>query len=104
MINFRVSTVAGKNSYPSQIFHKGPEPPSLQAWDENMSRWAGFSGFDPKGFSAKTTRKSIESWMIAAGISEMQICLRQGHDKITSMRHYLGLPFSQEEKEIIKKG
>jgi integrase len=86
-----------------RFFHKGPEPPSLQAWDEDMSRWAAASGFDPKGFSAKTTRKSIESWMIAAGISEMQVCLRQGHDKITSMRYYLGLPFSPEEKEIIKK-
>jgi hypothetical protein len=36
-------------------------------------------------------------------VIQLQVCLRQGQDEITSMRHYLGFPFSPEEKEIIKK-
>lgn len=68
-----------------------------------MSRWASSSGLDPKGFSAKTTRKSIEFWMIAAGVSELQVCLQQGHDKITSMRHYLGFHSVRMKKRLLKK-
>jgi hypothetical protein len=32
-----------------RIFHNGPKPPSLQAWDGDMNRWAASSGFEPKG-------------------------------------------------------
>lgn len=44
-------------------------------------------GIQPYGMSVKTTRKTIESWLIAAGIPEFTVCLRQGHDNLTSMRH-----------------
>jgi hypothetical protein len=35
--------------------------------------------------------------MIKAGVLESTVCLRQGHDSLTSMRHYQGLAFSEEE-------
>jgi len=41
--------------------------------------------------------------MIAAGIIESTVCLRQGHDNLTSMRHYQGLAFSDDELRDIKK-
>jgi hypothetical protein len=41
--------------------------------------------------------------MIAAGIIESAVCLRQGHDSLTSMRHYQGLAFSDDELRDIKK-
>ena len=41
--------------------------------------------------------------MIAAGIIESAVCLRQGHDNLTSMRHYQGLLFSDAELRDIKK-
>lgn len=50
----------------------------------------------------KTTRKTIESWMVAAGVVESTVCLRQGHDSLTSMRHYQGLAFSDDELRDIK--
>jgi len=31
------------------------------------------------------------------------VCLRQGHDNLTSMRHYQGLVFSDDELRDIKK-
>lgn len=86
-----------------RYFFKGPKPPSRQAWDQNMGRWARLAGMKPEGFSSKTTRKTIESWMVTAGIPVTTICLRQGHDSVTSMRHYQGLPFTDAEKREIKK-
>lgn len=84
-------------------FHKDPEPPTIQGWNQSLKRWAKNSGLDPKGISAKTTRKSIESWMIAAGVPENLVYLRQGHDRITSLQHYQGLPFTPAERSEIKR-
>lgn len=77
--------------------------PTLAKWDEAMKRNAVRAGFDPTGFSAKTTRKTIESWMIVAGIPLTQICLWQGHTDLTSLRHYQNLAFTKEEREEIRK-
>jgi hypothetical protein len=55
------------------------------------------------GMSVKTSRKTIESWSIAAGIPESTVCLRQGHDSATSMHHYQGLAFSDDELNDIRK-
>lgn len=41
--------------------------------------------------------------MIAAGIIESAVCLRKGHDDLTSMRRYQGLVFSDDELRDIKK-
>lgn len=84
-------------------FHNNPKPPTNKVCNENYKRWAIKSGFDPKGFTTKMTRKTIESWMVAAGVQLNVICLRQGHDELTSMNHYTGLPFSDVEKTEIKK-
>jgi hypothetical protein len=40
--------------------------------------------------------------MVAAGVVESTVCLRQGHDSLTSMRHYQGLAFSDDELRDIK--
>ena len=61
------------------------------------------AGISPYGLSVKTTRKTVESWMISAGVVESTVCLRQGHDSLTSMRHYQGLAFSYDEIRDIKK-
>ena len=84
-------------------FHKNPQPPVNKVCNENYKRWALKSGFEPKGFTTKMTRKTIESWMVTADIPLNVICLRQGHDMVTSMNHYQGLPFSDSEKADIKK-
>lgn len=86
-----------------RFFQKDQVPPSLRAWDYNLKRWGELAGIGPEGLSAKTTRKSIESWMIAGGCDPFKICLRQGHDSVTAIRHYVGIPFSPGEKEEIKR-
>jgi len=86
-----------------RYFFSGKKPPSQQSLNNNLKRWAEKSGIHPYRMSSKTTRKSIESWMIAAGVPLNEVCLRQGHDSLTSMNHYQGLPFTDAEKSEIKK-
>jgi hypothetical protein len=82
-------------------FHTGPKPPTRQTWDENIHRWAVYSGLSPTGFGVKSARKSIESWLITAGVRETLVCLRQGHTRNTSMVYYQGLPFTPPDREKI---
>ena len=84
-------------------FFLDPKPSSLQTWDVNLKRWAEKANLSPNGISAKSTRKSIESWMIRAGMPVHEVYLRQGHDELTSLRHYQGLPFTNSELQEIKR-
>lgn len=84
-------------------FWKAKKPPLEATWNKNLQRWAEDAGISPYGVSAKTTRKTIESWMIAGGIIESTTCLRQGHDSVTSMNHYQGLAFSDDELRDIRQ-
>jgi hypothetical protein len=84
-------------------FFKNRKPPSLKVWNDNLKRWARKAGFDTLGITAKMTRASIESWMYAAGMLPSVICQRQGHDKLTSLNHYMAIPFTEAEKAEIKK-
>ncbi|WP_407347439.1 hypothetical protein V7O61_03330 [Methanolobus sp. WCC1] len=75
-------------------FFGNKKPPSRSAWNENLLRWAERSELNPLGLSSKTTRKSIESWLITADIPLNVICLRQWYDSLISLLHYQGLPFN----------
>ena len=89
--------------YTMKEFFNGRHPPVESNWNRGLRKWAEAAGINPYGVSAKTTRKTIESWQIAAGVLESTVCLRAGHDSLTSMRHYQGLCFSDEELRDIKK-
>lgn len=84
-------------------FWMDKKPPLESTWNKNLQRWSVDAGISPYGVSAKTTRKTIESWMIAGGITESTCCIRQGHDALTSMKHYQGLAFSDDEVRDIKR-
>jgi len=84
-------------------FWTDDKPPLEATWNKNLQRWATKAGLNPFGMSVKTTRKTIESWQIAAGIPESTVCLRAGHDSVTSMKHYQGLAFTEDELRDIKK-
>lgn len=83
-------------------FFSNKKPPSHKVWNENLKRWAELSGIGTEGISAKTTRATIESWMVTAKIPMNDICLRQGHDHLTSLNHYQAIPFTESEKIEIK--
>jgi len=84
-------------------FWEARRPPSESSWNRDLRKWASMAGISPYGLSAKTTRKTIESWLVASGVNESRICLRSGHDNLTSMRHYINLSFSDSELNDIKK-
>jgi Phage integrase family. len=90
-------------SYILNDFLEGKKPPLEATWNKNLQRWAVAADINPYGLSVKTTRKTLESWCIASGILESSVCLRQGHDSLTSMRHYQGLAFTESELQDIKK-
>ena len=85
------------------LFYRGCRPPEQTSWNRDLQRWSKLAGIHPYGISAKTTRKSIESYMVVAGIPETTICLRAGHTSVVSMQHYQGLAFSSDERNDIKK-
>jgi hypothetical protein len=84
-------------------FYSWPAPPDIDTWNQDLKRWAVKTGFNPFGISAKTTRKSIESWMLSSGVPPFKVYQRQGHDPQTSLYHYQGLSFTDIEMHQIKK-
>ena len=79
------------------------KPPSRITWNENLKRWASEAGLDPVGISAKTTRKTWESWLVASYPDRiLLIAMNQGHTELTAMRHYLNLPFTKEDLDRIR--
>jgi len=84
-----------------EYFLRLDEPlPAYQNWRDNMRRWGERAKLDPQGLGVKTTRKTIESWlMFYYGQNRMaEIALSQGHDTLTSLNHYLNMPFTQVDR------
>ena len=77
--------------------------PSRHIWTQNLKRWAEGAGMDPKGLSAKTTRKTWESWLVHyyPGMI-MHILNSQGHNAFTALNHYINTPFGAEDKIAMK--
>ena len=78
--------------YLFKAFIECKRPPARNTWFENLERWSHKAGIIPK-VNPKTPRKTIEGWMLKAGIPEIEICSRQGHDPITSLRACLKIKF-----------
>jgi len=88
--------------YLFKAFTEGSRPPDRTSWNRNLSRWSRKACIEPK-IGPKTPRKTIESWMLESGIPEIKIYSRQGHDPITSLRHYQSLSFTDYEHRDIEK-
>lgn len=73
--------------------------PSLQSLDQYIKYNVGIPHFSVKSF-----RKTYESWLVYyyAG-KEVHIAQSQGHDTFTQFRHYLNLPFTEEDKLEMKE-
>lgn len=89
-------------SYIFKDFINGTRPPDRTSWNRDLARWSAKAGIDPK-VGPKTPRKTMESWMLKAGIPEIEIYSRQGHDPVTSLRHYQSLSFTDYEMRDIQK-
>ena len=60
-------------------------------------------GLDPGGLGPKTFRKTWESWLVSSYPERLaEITMSQGHTILTSMGHYLNMPFTPEDKQGIR--
>ena len=85
-------------------FFEGKQLPGWKAWERNMRRWAEKAALDPAYISAKSTRKSWESWLVYYYPNQIQaIFLSQGHTEITALKHYVNLPFTEEDRRDMKE-
>lgn len=88
-------------------------PASVSAWQQNLIRWADLAGLaplpgatasNPTGITVRTTRKTWESWLLAACPAEItRITYSQGHSETTALKHYLNISFMPEEVEAIRR-
>lgn len=98
-----VYPLPGMFGYIMKDFFGARKPPAESVWNRDLRKWAETADINPYGISAKTTRKTIESWMIKAGVLESTVCLRQGHTDLVSLKHYQGRAFNDEETRGIEK-
>ena len=96
--------------------------PSYQSWVSDLACWSfhaelvGAESFINKkkkpqptefyceGMGSKTTRKSYESWLVFYYPNRVtEIVLSQGHNQITSIKHYLNMPFNEHDKIDMKE-
>ena len=60
--------------------------------------------FEGHPISDKTFRKTWESWLVYYYPDKaLNIALSQGHTTTTQYEHYLGIPFEEREKPIMRK-
>ena len=97
-----ITNLPGMFNLMMRMFFNGKKPPVESSWNRDLQRWSVKAGLNPYGISCKTSRKSLESWLIAAGVQESTVCLRQGHTTLVSMLHYQNLAFSEDERRDIK--
>ncbi|MCK4364975.1 MAG: hypothetical protein KAW45_02885 [Thermoplasmatales archaeon] len=72
--------------------------PDWQGWKDNLKRWAVKGGISDEKIGVKTTRKTIESWLLALYPTEyVKITLSMGHTPTTAMAHYIALGFVKDD-------
>ncbi|NIU86227.1 MAG: hypothetical protein GWN56_02680 [Nitrosopumilaceae archaeon] len=95
--------------------------PSYQSWSANLSCWgyrAKLHGaekyvnvakknrpteYSCEGLSSKTCRKTYESWLVFYYPNRLtEVLLSQGHDHLTSVKHYLNMPFNEHDRIDMK--
>jgi len=76
---------------------------SKVGWNQDLKRAAGKAGVNSRGVMAKMARKTWVSWLMAVFPSDgLRIYSSSGLNISIMQRHYLSLPFSNEEREQIK--
>lgn len=78
--------------------------PNVQTWDEKLKRWADLAGIGSAGVTSRMMRKTWESWlMFYYPEQDMMIAQSQGHTLLTAMQHYINMPFSDSDINLMKE-
>lgn len=74
-----------------------------QSLNKSLVRWCKAAGINPEGMCLKSFRKTLISWLVATQEHQyIKVLSSIGHDSITSLRHYLTIPFTVEDRALIK--
>ena len=86
------------------FIHGNHNLPSYATWRENLKRWARDAGLYGDGMSPKTTRKTYESWLVWYYPEKIATIFgSQGHNELTALRHYVNLPFTEQDKNDMRQ-
>lgn len=92
-------SIRGKATVPNLFLVRVP---TRSAFDHSLKRWVwrAYSRLqlDPTKISAKTFGKTWDSWLMSYFDKAEYVYLSQGHNQMTSLRHYLGIPFTDEDR------
>lgn len=82
--------------------------PGRVSFDQMLKRKAllalRYENLNPTGICQKTMRKTLASWLRKHYPQSLdEIFLSMGHSRITELRHYLGIPFSEQDKLEMKE-
>ena len=60
------------------------------------------STFGPEIVEREDNQEDVGTWLLAQHPERaMEIVLSMGHDEVTSVRHYAGLPFTKADKDAM---
>jgi hypothetical protein len=77
--------------------------PKYSTLREDLARWAIKAGINKDHWSSKTLRKTWESWLsFYYPKCHIHVAMSQGHTAITSMEHYLNMPFTEDDRIKMK--
>lgn len=77
--------------------------PPRQSLNNSLKRWSKNADINQDGICLKSFRKTLISWLVATQEQKyIRVLASIGHDSITSLRHYLTIPFTNEDKSLIR--
>ena len=77
--------------------------PPRQALNKSLKRWCIKASINPEGICLKSFRKTLISWLVATQEDKyIRVLASIGHDSVTSLRHYITIPFDSSDKGLIK--
>lgn len=77
--------------------------PATPTWYLDLKRWCNNAGLSSAGISPKTTRKTWESWLTFYYGTRIEIPQSQGHTGVTAFQYYLNMPFTDEDRNLMKQ-
>lgn len=78
--------------------------PSYNVWTDNLIRWSGMAGLKSDRLSPKSTRKTWECYLMTKyPVYSNHIFLSQGHSDLVALKHYVNLPFDEQDKRDMEE-
>lgn len=93
---------SNKLTYPTRKIKNGrtyTKIPNYNAWNNYYKQIAWFIRLEnPCEIKAKISRKTWESYLIISEKPHINVAISQGHSKVVSLKHYLGIKCTRDER------